>query len=338
MNPEEFKRKQRDKQREYLKRRSTMSKEKLKEDQNRWKKRQTINSKTREPAIKRFRKETMYGPIFPCVCCDMLFFRHQVVPYTKELKIALLAKAKAKAKAYGEELKIDEEFLRKLEGCTIKDVHPSTSEEGTSQGSGAEADAERLEDEEELLSSYLGWFSRVDQIIDNLADSRCLAREMGLERIWHTLENCEDNLWDFRAKVNNSMERMQDNLLFKKDWNEEQESYGKLMSDSLDRMKKGQDWMRKASKKILNKLSEVKGTGSPEEKEIYKMVQTFVTEKGRMEDMAGRFAVSSIINLSLSYFCQFQETNYPPGGPPFENFLIKFKCSCCSQKNSHEYN
>ena len=145
MDPEGFKRKQRDNQRVYLQRRSAMSKEKLKEDQNRWKRKFTINSKTREAAIKRFRKETMYGPIFPCFCCDMLFFRHQVVDYTKdEVKTALLAMAKAKAKAYGEELKIDEEFLRKLEGCTIRDVHRGPSEEGTSQHCEANADAKSL--------------------------------------------------------------------------------------------------------------------------------------------------------------------------------------------------
>ena len=295
MNPEEFKRKQRDKQREYLQRRSAMSKEKLREDQNRWYKRQAINSKTREAAIKRFRKDTMYGPIFPCVCCDMLFFRHQVVPYTKELKIGLLAKAKAKAKAYGEELKIDEEFLRKLEGCTINDAHPGSADEGTPQG--PEADAERLEDEEQLLSSYLRWFSRIDRIIDNLADSRFLAQEMGLEGIRHSLEDCEDDLWHFRTKVNDGMERMQDNLLFKKDWNQEQERFGKRLSDSLDRMKKRQDWMGKASKKILNLLSEGKETGCAEEKEICNSVKTLVAERGRMADMAGRFAVSSIFTF-----------------------------------------
>ena len=108
------------------------------------------------------------------------------------------------------------------------------------------------------------------------------------------MEDCEDDLWHFRTKVNDGMERMQDNLLFKKEWNQEQERFGKRLSDSLDRITKHQDWMGKASEKILNLLSEGKETGSAEEKEICKIVKTLVAERRRMADMAGRFAVSSI--------------------------------------------
>ena len=53
MDPEDFKRKHRDHQREYLKRRSEMNKDLVKEDNKRWKRQQKINSKTREAAYKR---------------------------------------------------------------------------------------------------------------------------------------------------------------------------------------------------------------------------------------------------------------------------------------------
>ena len=93
--------------------------------------------------------------------------------------------------------------------------------------------------------------------------------------------------------------------------------------------------MKKASKRVLNLLSEGKETGSPEEKEISKIVQTIKTEKWKMADISRRFCVSSNVNLILLLiflFPLFQEANYPP----FKNFIIS--CSGVCQKDTHEYN
>ena len=40
-------------------------------------------------AIKNFHKEKLYGPVFDCVCCKILFFRPQVVEYDKPNRVQI---------------------------------------------------------------------------------------------------------------------------------------------------------------------------------------------------------------------------------------------------------
>ena len=305
MDPEDFKRKHQDHQREYLKRRSEMNKDLVKEDNKRWKRQQKMKSKTREAAYKRFREETGYGPMFECVCCRTMCFRSQVVEYTEKVKRNILEKA---AKACKGDQTIDEGFLKQMEGCSFKD-----SSRDPARNKDATDDSDNSEEEEQLIASYEHWFDRVDQIIDNLSDSRCLAQEMGLNELLQSLNDCEDFLWVFRDKVIDSMERMQENLLFMKDWTEEQKRFGKGHTGVLDKMKKHQDWMKKATKRVLNLLSEGKESGSTEEKEIAKIVQTFKAEKWKMAEISRCFYVSSQIILDLHLiFLNFRRPTTPP--------------------------
>ena len=42
-----------------------------------------ISKGSRNAAINNFFKEILYGPIFPCVCCEGMYFRPQVVEFNK---------------------------------------------------------------------------------------------------------------------------------------------------------------------------------------------------------------------------------------------------------------
>ena len=67
MNPTEFRRKNHTQKKECLARQGHQGKAKRVEYKEKWDK---LN-KTFEASKKRFHQEIMYGPIFPCVCCNV---------------------------------------------------------------------------------------------------------------------------------------------------------------------------------------------------------------------------------------------------------------------------
>ena len=45
-------------------------------------------------AVKKFYQETCYGPVFECVCCRTLNFKHNVVEFNKKNRVQIRKKAK----------------------------------------------------------------------------------------------------------------------------------------------------------------------------------------------------------------------------------------------------
>jgi len=45
-------------------------------------------------AVKKFYQETCYGPVFECVCCRTLNFKHNVVEFNKKNRVQIRNKAK----------------------------------------------------------------------------------------------------------------------------------------------------------------------------------------------------------------------------------------------------
>ena len=71
-------------------------------DEERFKKKKKIaNGKykkkqrtSQEAAARRFHQETLYGPVFECVCCRTLNFKHNVVEFNKKNRVQIRKKAK----------------------------------------------------------------------------------------------------------------------------------------------------------------------------------------------------------------------------------------------------
>ena len=49
---------------------------------------------SRAAAVKKFYQETLYGPVFECVCCRTLNFKHNVVGFNKQTRTQIMKKAK----------------------------------------------------------------------------------------------------------------------------------------------------------------------------------------------------------------------------------------------------
>ena len=48
---------------------------------------------SRAAAVKKFFQETLYGPVFECVCCRTLNFKHNVVGFNKQTRTQIVKKA-----------------------------------------------------------------------------------------------------------------------------------------------------------------------------------------------------------------------------------------------------
>ena len=60
---------------------------------------------SRAAAVKKFYQETLYGPVFECVCCRTLNFKHNVVGFNKQIQTQILKKAEdAHTKDYNSKL------------------------------------------------------------------------------------------------------------------------------------------------------------------------------------------------------------------------------------------
>ena len=122
-NPDEFKRKHREQNKEHLKRLSFLGKSKLKEYKKKWDRMNRLRNKTQEAAKRRFYQDILYGPVFPCVCCRTMCFRHQVVVYTEKVKESIRAKAKAaEVRNAKSKADADQDLLLQMGGVSIHDA------------------------------------------------------------------------------------------------------------------------------------------------------------------------------------------------------------------------
>ena len=152
-NPEEYAESKRDNQHQYLKKRKEEDIEKLKKDQRKWTRNKRSNtSDWLEEAIKQFNNETMYGPIFPCVCCHTLNFRDQVVELTPKVMRNIRKKAKEAALKKGlnfdqVNLKETEEQINLIQKCWITkllQVRPMTVEKRVNDDPDSDIDEEDM--------------------------------------------------------------------------------------------------------------------------------------------------------------------------------------------------
>ena len=76
-------------------------KKRLNEDPKKYKRLEKIKNlkygrkigSSQEAAVKKFHHETCYGPVFECVCCRILNFRHNVVPWNEKTQAQIRTKA-----------------------------------------------------------------------------------------------------------------------------------------------------------------------------------------------------------------------------------------------------
>ena len=266
LDPVEFKRKQAEKRKEYLKRLSDANKTREKEYHKKYDKVALIKSKTWEAAKKRFHQETLYGPVFECVCCRTMCFRHQVVPYTEQAqeKIRTKAKAAAERQMKDKNANLLEDLLAKMSKVSVQEqqnsrlesgISPSESksrepEEPLSQGSKYEEfvpEDSKSEDpepepesggenEDGVLASYHRWFERCDEIYDTLGKCQGEADALGLRETYEKLVDCDDTLWDKREWVietyDQTEETVRKSLIVHQ--TEEQEKSARVISETLD--------------------------------------------------------------------------------------------------------
>ena len=119
MNPTEFRRKNHTQKKECLARQGHQGKAKRVEYHKKWDKLNSVRNKTFEAAKKRFHQEIMYGPIFPCVCCNDLYFRHQVVPYDDKLQDKIRSQAKAAAARNAKDKATDPDLLKLMKNVSL---------------------------------------------------------------------------------------------------------------------------------------------------------------------------------------------------------------------------
>ena len=307
LDPVEFKRKQKANKKQYLKRLSDTNKTRLKEYKKKWDKMALIKSKTWEAAKKRFRQEILYGPSFECVCCRMMCFRHQVVPFSEQVQENIRAKAKAAAERQmkSQNATLDDDLLAKIGKVSFNEEEqqntrvesrsksPSESEsrgpeesvsadsESDSTGS-EEADLEGWEEETKLLASYHRWFERCDQIYDTLGKCQDEADALDLRKTSDKLAWCDDIFWAKRGGIMKTYDLMLENVLHMDDWTEEQERNARALSDGLDRDETNQKSLLELTMKILGLLKKGKKKAQAKRQHLAKMVEQLVDQIGKM--------------------------------------------------------
>ena len=197
MNPTEFRRKSATQNKEYLARLSHQGKARLVEYHKKWDRLNAARNKTFEAAKKRFHQEIKYGPIFPCVCCHGMYFRHQVVPYNGKLERKIRTEAKAaqmrntKEKAAGEELVMQMKYIsihEEEEKEEKEEKEDKRNEEGKEEGKEEERrtdkqlaqqdhqnmlDGNELEEEQDkVYNAFQLYMNRADNIIATFEECR----------------------------------------------------------------------------------------------------------------------------------------------------------------------
>ena len=296
MNPTEFRRKKNAQTKESLSRLSHLGKAKLVEYKNKWAKLNAARNKTFEAAKKRFHEEIMYGPIFPCVCCHGVYFRHQVVPYNEKLQDKTRAQAKAAEMRKANEKATEEDLLYKMKSFSIweEEERKKWDEEGekenTTREEGDEKEeegkktetrqkqqdhervfegAELEEEQDKIWNAFELWTERTYNITNTLEDCGkkvLLLKEdrsdsvvvVFFESCIKFLDFCEEAIWYVREAAQDKWSLLADNMNDMETWTFEQMLYAKKLAEERDEHKTPQEYLHKLTQKILALLEDQK--------------------------------------------------------------------------------
>ena len=276
MNPTEFRRKNNNQKKEGLARLSHLGKAKLVEYKKKWAKLNAARNKTFEASKKRFHQEIMYGPIFPCVCCNGLYFRHQVVPYDDKLQDKIRSQAKAAEMRNAKEKSTDQDLLKQMKNISIwekeeqkkwedeEEKEKTKEEEWEKKDEGkTEEDPQRIwegveleEEKDKVINSFKLWVERTDNIIDTLTDC-CEQALLFKEDARHALLiQCGAMICRLRIEAEDTWRLLADNMDNMESWTFEQMSYAKMLAERRDMHKTGQEYLHKLVQKILALLQD----------------------------------------------------------------------------------
>ena len=238
----------------------------------------------------------MYGPIFPCVCCHGVYFRHQVVPYTEKLQDKTRSQAKAAEMRKTKEKAADEDLLSKMKSFSIweEDERKKWDEEGEKDNtareegekkeeegkktelSQKEQDLERIlegseleEEQDRIWNAYELWTERTDNIANTLEEcckkALLLKEDEGdsvvvgfFESHIEFLDFCEEKIWHVREAARNKWSLLADNMNDMETWTFEQMLYAKKLAEARDKHKTPQEYLHKLAQKILDLLEDQK--------------------------------------------------------------------------------
>ena len=282
MNPTEFKRKRNTQKKECLARLSHLGKAKLAEYKKKWAKLNATRNKTFEASKKRFLQEIMYGPVFPCVCCNDLYFCHQVVPYDDKLQDKIRSQAKAAEMRNQKGKATDQDLLTQMKKVSIleeeeqekwdeeeekekmkKEERERKEEEKKTERHQTEQDNQRIfegaeleEEHDKVMNAFKLWMERTDNIINTLADC-CEKALLPEQDAYHALlVRCGGMICSARNEAEAIWRLLADNMDNMETWTFEQMAYAKMLAERRDMHKTGQEYLHKLAQKILALLED----------------------------------------------------------------------------------
>ena len=281
MNPTEFRRKNHTQKKECLARQGHQGKAKRVEYHKKWDKLNSVRNKTFEAAKKRFHQEIMYGPIFPCVCCNDLYFRHQVVPYDDKLQDKIRSQAKAAAARNAKDKATDPDLLKLMKNVSLcedeeqkkweeeeeKEKTRKGGREKEEEGQRKEAEQDRskifegaeLEEEQDaIIDTFQLWMKRSNDITETLAECCDKARMEEDECYAALLYSCEDIIWRLRDRAVDEWHMLAVNMDNMETWTFEQMSYAKMLAERRNAHKTSQEYLHKLAKRVLSLLEDHK--------------------------------------------------------------------------------